>query len=219
MELEDEHVGRQGAEIASGSVQRPASSLVASATRGGDPREPGGQSVGRRRLWLAAVGAVAAFVVSTVLANRDDTSAFDSKGRSWARRAAIGWPAVPRPTRCSDSGDDDLRGGAGGDLIDGGNRQDVIDAGPGDDRIRAYDGWLDTVRCGAGDDVAFVDPVDMAAGCEELREYPTTVRDHRAVLLPGSVSQPSASFPVRGESSSTSKRTSAADRSISMSSR
>ena len=69
-------------------------------------------------------------------------------------------------------GDDDLRGGAGGDLIDGGNGQDVIDAGQGDDRIRAYDGWVDTVRCGAGDDVGFVDPVDMAAGCEELREYP-----------------------------------------------
>ena len=108
MGLEDEHVGRQGAEIASGSeVQRPASSLVASATRWRGPGEPGGQSVGRRRLWLAHVGVlVAAFVVSTVLANRDDDEppAFDSKGRSWARRAAIGWPAVPRPTRCSDSG-------------------------------------------------------------------------------------------------------------------
>ncbi len=165
--------------------------------------EPGGQSVGRRRLWLAAVGVlVAAFVVSTVLANRDDDEApaFDSKreimGTSGRDRLAGGPQA---DAIFGFGGDDDLRGGAGGDLIDGGNRQDVIDAGPGDDRIRAYDGWLDTVRCGAGHDVGFVDPVDMAAGCEELREY----ADESAPRSPrrppaGSVSQPSGSFPVTG---------------------
>ena len=92
-----------------------------------------------------------------------------------------------------------ISGGAGGDLIDEGNRQDVIDAGPGDDRIRAYDGWLDTVRC-AGDDVAFVDPVDMAAGCEELREYSDDSAPRSPRRPPaGSVSQPSASFPCSRE--------------------
>jgi hypothetical protein len=165
--------------------------------------EPGGQSVGRRRLWLAAVGVlVAAFVVSTVLANRDDDEApaFDSMGEIMGTSGRDRLAGGPQADAIFGfGGDDELRGGAGGDLIDGGNRQDVIDAGPGDDRIRAYDGWLDTVRCGAGDDVAFVDPVDTAAGCEELREY----ADESAPRSPrrppaGGVSQSSGSFPVQG---------------------
>lgn len=67
-------------------------------------------------------------------------------------------------------GIDQVSGGDGDDLIDAGNGEDVIDAGPGRDRIRAFDRDRDTIRCGPGEDLAYVDDADLTLDCEELIE-------------------------------------------------
>ncbi len=89
---------------------------------------------------------------------------------------------------------DTLDGGAGNDQISGGFGDDTITGGPGrddlggdrtaacfygpiygtctigsgNDTIYAQDGEPDTVDCGPGTDVAFVDAVDTTTGCETL---------------------------------------------------
>jgi hypothetical protein len=66
-------------------------------------------------------------------------------------------------------GHDVLRGGRGRDKIsaEGGNHE--IHGGRGADRIRSRDGKRDTVSCGAGNDVAWVDPSDrVARNCEKV---------------------------------------------------
>ena len=147
---------------------------------------------------------VAAFVVTTVLSKRD--SAIPVSDTSGAIMGTTGHDRLAGDAQADTifgfGGDDELSGGGGDDLIDGGNRQDLIDAGPGDDRTRAYDGFVDTVRCGAGHDIAFVDPMDAVSGCEELREYPDDSLPRSPRRPPrDSVSQgqqSSTSFPVRG---------------------
>ncbi len=64
-------------------------------------------------------------------------------------------------------GDDRAYGGDGGDLIDPGNGEDAVSAGPANDRIRAYDLSRDVIRCGSGDDIVFVDHLDLTLDCEE----------------------------------------------------
>jgi hypothetical protein len=56
-----------------------------------------------------------------------------------------------------------LVGGAGVDAITGGSSADTIDA---------RDGGKDTVNCGAGADVAFVDLVDVVGDCDRVHFYP-----------------------------------------------
>jgi hypothetical protein len=101
-------------------------------------------------------------------------------------------PPPPGQARCSNvvAGTDDadrLRGTAGGDrlrgkggrdrliaragrdcLIGGGGR-DAHFGGAGDDTIRARGNARDVVRCGPGDDRAFVDRRDRVRGCETVR--------------------------------------------------
>jgi Ca2+-binding RTX toxin-like protein len=63
---------------------------------------------------------------------------------------------------------DTLKGYEGADLFVGGSSSDEVLAGRGDDTIRVRDGGnnADAVNCGAGRDVAFVDPADRLRGCE-----------------------------------------------------
>jgi Ca2+-binding RTX toxin-like protein len=63
------------------------------------------------------------------------------------------------------AGDDVLYGRFGGDRLDGGPGDDLLEGGRGDDRLTGGD---DTVNCGAGRDVAFVDREDVVSGCERV---------------------------------------------------
>ncbi len=63
-------------------------------------------------------------------------------------------------------GDDYLYGDAGNDVIDGGPGADHIYGGPGSDTIFAADGQRDWVDCGAGNDKAIVDTIDVVKNCE-----------------------------------------------------
>jgi Ca2+-binding RTX toxin-like protein len=72
-------------------------------------------------------------------------------------------------------GPDVLRGDSGNDVLRGGAGVDTLAGGPGDDRLYAWgDGRRgrsgDTVDCGAGQDIAFVDRNDrVAKNCEVVR--------------------------------------------------
>src|ERR687887_1217298 len=62
------------------------------------------------------------------------------------------------------AGADTLDGRGGGDLLDGGPGRDALLGGPGNDRLAVdYDSARDTVRCGAGRDLAVAD-LDDAVG-------------------------------------------------------
>lgn len=63
-------------------------------------------------------------------------------------------------------GDDSLTGGAGNDRLYGGPGIDELSGGAGRDRLYAVDGEADTVNCGPGKDIAYIDPGDAAGGCE-----------------------------------------------------
>jgi uncharacterized repeat protein (TIGR01451 family) len=65
-------------------------------------------------------------------------------------------------------GNDVLYGGAGNDVLNGGAGRDRLYGGPGNDTLRAQDGRRDTVDCGPGHDVAYVDRVDRISGCERI---------------------------------------------------
>jgi hypothetical protein len=68
------------------------------------------------------------------------------------------------------AGADSLDGRGAVDLLDGGPGRDLLLGGPGDDRLAAdYDGARDTVRCGAGRDLAVADLEDaVGSSCETL---------------------------------------------------
>ena len=54
------------------------------------------------------------------------------------------------------------------DVVDGRGGNDVLTGGGGDDQIRAVDGAVDRVACGAGTDSASVDAVDIVEECETV---------------------------------------------------
>lgn len=60
-----------------------------------------------------------------------------------------------------------LKGRGGKDRLKGRQGKDVLKAGGGPDVVLARDGEKDTVRCGAGHDVAKADGQDKLKGCEE----------------------------------------------------
>jgi len=65
------------------------------------------------------------------------------------------------------AGRDRLLGGPGPDTLNGGAGSDSLQGGPGADRVMAVDGVVDKVNCGAGWDIAMVDPIDrVSANCE-----------------------------------------------------
>lgn len=141
--------------------------------------ETGGSFLGRRWLWVA--GGV--FVVVAVLS----ATGYSPGGRSEPLRSDLTPRYVGKEvqgTRGSDhlrgtsagellfafGASDRVDGGDGSDLIDPGNGEDTVLAGAGDDRIRAYDGDRDTVNCGDGYDLAYIDAFDAVYGCEETIE-------------------------------------------------
>jgi Ca2+-binding RTX toxin-like protein len=63
---------------------------------------------------------------------------------------------------------DQLGGGPGADRLNGGTGKDKLTGDAGNDRILARDRTRDSVRCGAGRDVAYVDRVDSVSGCETV---------------------------------------------------
>jgi hypothetical protein len=65
-------------------------------------------------------------------------------------------------------GNDVLYGGLGNDALYGGPGTDRLYGGPGRDQLHARDGRRDTVDCGPGRDVAWVDRVDRVSGCERV---------------------------------------------------
>jgi hypothetical protein len=64
------------------------------------------------------------------------------------------------------AGSDSVKGGRGSDLVTGGGDLDDLGGGAGDDRIKAADGFAETVRCGPGDDRVVADKTDTLKGCE-----------------------------------------------------
>ena len=68
-------------------------------------------------------------------------------------------------------GNDELEGGDAGDSLYGGRGSDLLSGGADEDTIRTTDGERDTIRCGGGHDIAYVDPVDVvvAVDCEAIR--------------------------------------------------
>ena len=70
------------------------------------------------------------------------------------------------------AGRDRLSGRGGDDCLKGGRAKDRLRGGGGDDEIRARRGGRDRVRCGAGKDVAYVNPKRDRVGedCEKVRE-------------------------------------------------
>jgi hypothetical protein len=73
------------------------------------------------------------------------------------------------------AGNDDILTGSGRDVLAGGVGNDTLDGGPnideffgetGDDTINAHDGHPERISCGAGNDVANNDFIDIIAECE-----------------------------------------------------
>lgn len=70
---------------------------------------------------------------------------------------------------CPGGGANQFIGGGGNDTLHGGPDGDTFDAGAGDDDLRAQDGAIDSVNCGAGSDVGAADFDDLLnPDCEDL---------------------------------------------------
>jgi RTX calcium-binding nonapeptide repeat (4 copies) len=68
-----------------------------------------------------------------------------------------------------DAGSDTIAGSPDGDVLNGGTGADTVSGGAGDDDVDTFDGEIDSVDCGAGNDSAKVDEIDVvAAGCEQV---------------------------------------------------
>jgi Ca2+-binding RTX toxin-like protein len=69
-----------------------------------------------------------------------------------------------------DKGKDFLYGQDGNDKVKGGKGKYRLTGGPGNDKLRARDGERDLVKCGGGQDSAWVDPDDtVKRSCEKVR--------------------------------------------------
>lgn len=66
------------------------------------------------------------------------------------------------------TGNDRLFGGAGNDRLVGGSGGNRYDAGAGNDNVRAANGRVESIACGAGVDTAVLDRADRATGCERI---------------------------------------------------
>jgi Ca2+-binding RTX toxin-like protein len=79
--------------------------------------------------------------------------------------------------------DDTIDGGPGGDRIYPGWGSDVVDAGPGNDIVRASenDVSMDSIDCGEGSDMAYVNRTDRVFNCETVRR----VSPRQGTTVPG----------------------------------
>lgn len=66
----------------------------------------------------------------------------------------------------AEPGKDDLRGGGGPDFLFGCRGVDEYRAGNGKDTLNTRDGKSETVGCGGGTDLVYVDPSDRLSSCE-----------------------------------------------------
>lgn len=99
-------------------------------------------------------------------------------------------PNRPQPTYgpvtlAGTDGPNHLLGASGPDTITGGGGFDVLEGKGGDDRLFVRDGFPDRVHCGAGTDIAEVDPLDIVSDtCEHVRvEGATAPGDDAPPLL------------------------------------
>jgi Ca2+-binding RTX toxin-like protein len=67
-----------------------------------------------------------------------------------------------------EGGNNTLIGGPGNDILVAGSGHDTIIGGPGNDTIYAVNGKRDTIDCGSGFDIAYVDRVDQTRNCERV---------------------------------------------------
>lgn len=68
------------------------------------------------------------------------------------------------------AGVDQISGGPGADTLIGGPGADLLLGGAGNDTLSAKDGAVDTVNCGAGNDTAKVDRIDVVSdNCERVK--------------------------------------------------
>ncbi len=67
-----------------------------------------------------------------------------------------------------EGGNNTLIGGPGNDTLVAGSGHDTIIGGPGKDTIYAVNGKRDTIDCGSGFDIAYVDTVDRTRHCERV---------------------------------------------------
>lgn len=87
-----------------------------------------------------------------------------------------------------DAGPNALSGGDGNDALTGGGGSDSLDGGLGDDTFSAQDGVVDTLTCGAGNDVGSADLTDVVgADCEAVLppQSPTAALPAPATGTPG----------------------------------
>jgi hypothetical protein len=63
-------------------------------------------------------------------------------------------------------GNDTSVGGPGPDQVFDDKGRDHLRGGPGNDRFSAHDGDRDRIDCGPGEDIAWIDRLDVAKGCE-----------------------------------------------------
>ena len=79
-----------------------------------------------------------------------------------------GIAGTPEADVLTGDGNNNLIFGRGGaDVIDPGGGYDIVDAEQGADLIKAQDGVADRIVCGADADLATLDEIDQAAGCEQ----------------------------------------------------
>jgi hypothetical protein len=95
-------------------------------------------------------------------------------------------------------GSDVLAGGGGNDQLTGGSGVDTYAGGEGDDAVTAFDGLVEDVDCGGGNDGATVDVPDRVTACETVRRVgedfdldrdgalpPQDCNDGNAAIKPG----------------------------------
>jgi Ca2+-binding RTX toxin-like protein len=105
-----------------------------------------------------------------VSVNLDGTRDDGERGEDWVRRIENIRGGSRADSLFGDAGVNAIEGGSGRDLIDPDRGADSVGAGPGRDAILARDDARDTVKCGAGKDVAVADEVDVLGRGAELCE-------------------------------------------------
>ncbi len=71
------------------------------------------------------------------------------------------------------AGNDTLIGNGGNDVLDAGSGNNILDGGPGDDKLIARNSFADTITCGAGNDYAGLDLLDIITdpgSCEIVKQ-------------------------------------------------
>jgi Ca2+-binding RTX toxin-like protein len=132
----------------------------------------------RRAILILATMSLGVLMLSGVALARDITGTFGDDLRIGTNQADRIYGLGGKDTIIGRGGPDDCYGGSGMDVVRCGSGNDRIDGGfgedelfgrAGDDTISAADGQEDQVNCGAGDDTAYVDQLDVVdPNCENV---------------------------------------------------